>query len=299
MDSIPSSEILTTESFDFSPLFGLTFNDRAGLPSSSSLVEQLQTTLEIEQLLEIFSMEAAKMVRFCGLTLDFSDDSVAVRGSMPGKHRFSFNITIENVQVAQLSYSLIDGLNRHSIRQLETLHQQLAYPLRNAIAFHNVKKQALKDHLTGLGNRGHFDDSLFKAMMYAKRKRSTFALIMLDLDNFKQVNDNYGHQIGDKVIQEFAEVLRLSIRTEDNVFRFGGDEFAIIADSKDDNEAHSITARIQHNVCNNPVMRKYGVSSSIGFTFFRQNDGKEDLFCRADGALYAAKDFGRNCTKTA
>lgn len=299
MDSIPSSNIVTTENYDFSPLFGLTISDRYGSQSSVSLVEQLQTSLEIDELLEIFSMEAAKTIRFCGLTLTFADQSLSVRGSVPGKHRFSFNICVHNKTIAQLSYSLIDGLSRHAIGQLEKLHNQLSYPLRNAIEFYNVKKLAMKDYLTGLGNRGHFDDSLYKAMAHAKRKRSTFALIMMDLDNFKQVNDCHGHLAGDKVLQEFANILNDSIRGEDNAFRFGGDEFAIIADSKEENEAHSITARIQHNVSQHTLMRKYGVSASIGFSFFRQNDSHSDLYGRADSALYCAKDLGRNCIKTA
>lgn len=299
MDSIPSSNLVTTENYDFSPLFGLTLTDYVNQQPSVSLVEQLQTTLEIDELLEIFSMEAAKVVRFCGLSLTFADQSVAMRGSMPGKHRFNFNICVQNQMIAQLSYSLIDGLNRHAIRTLEKLHNQLSYPLRNAIEHFKVKKLALKDYLTGLGNRGHFDDSLHKAMMSAKRKDGTFALIMMDLDNFKQVNDCYGHQCGDIVLQEFAGILNQSIRGEDNAFRFGGDEFAIIADSKDQNDAHSITARIQHNVSNNAIMQKYGVSTSIGFSFFRLEDTQSSLYERADSALYNAKDFGRNCIKTA
>lgn len=299
MDSIASSNFVSTENYDFSPLFGLTLTERSRHQPSVSLVEQLQTSLEIDVLLEIFSMEAAKIMRFCGLSISFDEHTVAMRGSMPGKHRFNFNIRVQNEVIAQLSYSLVEGLNRHAIRSLDTLHNQLAYPLRNAIEFYKVKKLAMKDYLTGLGNRGHFDDSLNKAMMAAKRKGNTFALVMMDLDNFKQVNDNYGHQSGDVVLQTYAEILTDSIRGEDMAFRFGGDEFAIIADSQTENDAHSITARIQHNVANHPLMKKYSVSASIGFSFFKPNDTMSSLYERTDKALYCAKEFGRNCIKTA
>lgn len=299
MENVSSSDFLTTLNSEFSPLFGLTLTDGYSERLIVSLVEQLQTTLEIDQLLEIFSMEAAKTVRFCGLSLSFDNETIAVRGSVPGKHRISFNITVDNKILAQLSYGLTEGLSKSAIRHLEKLHSQLGYSLRNALAFHKVKRLALKDALTGLSNRGHFDDSLNQAMAHAKRKRSTFALMMLDLDNFKQANDTFGHQAGDYVIQEFAAILNRSIRGDDSAFRLGGDEFAIIACGNDDSEANVIAARIQHNVATNPIMIKHGVSTSIGFTFFDQNDSVSSLYTRTDSALYAAKDFGRNCTKTA
>ncbi|MFT5163858.1 MAG: two-component system cell cycle response regulator [Alteromonadaceae bacterium] len=299
MENIPTSHFMSTQDNDFSPLFGLAIGDNFNDQSAVSLVEQLQTTLEIDELLEIFSMEAAKVVRFCGLNLHFNQQTIAVRGSTPGEHRISFRLTLQNQTLAQLSYNLVEGLSKIAIRQLEKLHQQFLYPLRNALSFDKVKKLALKDALTGLNNRGHFDDSLNQAMSHAKRNRSTFALMMLDLDQFKQVNDNYGHQCGDEVIKAFATVLQRSVRGDDTVFRLGGDEFAVIAQSKEPCEASVVTTRIQHNVAKSPGMTKYGVSASIGFTFFNQDDSVSSLYTRSDSALYAAKDFGRNCTKMA
>lgn len=299
MENFPNSDFITNINSDLSPLFNLGFMEPINEPSSVSLVEQLQTTLEIEQLLEIFSMEAAKTLRFCGLNFQFGHQNIAVRGSSPGKHRICFNISVDNNMLGQLSYSLNHTLTKTDISRLETLHQALRFPLRNALEFYRVKKLALKDSLTGLSNRGHFDTCLHQAMLQGKRSQSTFALIMLDLDEFKQVNDNFGHQSGDEVIKAFADILRRSIRGEDNAFRLGGDEFAIIASGKEVGEANAITARIQHNVANCPIMVQYGVSSSIGFTLFNSDDSVSSLYTRADQALYAAKDFGRNCTKTA
>lgn len=303
MENIPTSQLMTAGDNEFAPLFGLSIPDAwSGNTvgrSSVSLVEQLQTTLEIEELLEIFSMEAAKSIRFCGLSLQYLNQTSTVRGSMPGQHLISFNLLLEGEKMAQLSYSLIDPLGKNDVRKLDSLHQQLLYPLRNALMFLKVKKLALKDALTGLNNRGHFDDSLQQALIRAKRNRSTFALIMLDLDEFKQVNDNHGHLEGDKVIQAMADVLLKSVRGDDSVFRLGGDEFAIIAQGNKENDAATVSARIQHNVSNHPLLSQHGVSTSIGFTFFKQNDSIASLYSRADTALYAAKDFGRNCTKTA
>jgi diguanylate cyclase (GGDEF)-like protein len=299
VENIPASDFLTTLSNEFTPLFGLTLDDGHSQLQSISLVEQLQTTLEIDQLLEIFSMEAAKTIRFCGLTLSFGNETVSVRGSVPGKHRMCFNITVDGTTLAQLSYGLIEGLSKNAIRQLELLHRQFGYPLRNALSFFKVRRLALKDAMTGLSNRGHFDDCLNKAVLNAKRKRSTFALIMLDLDKFKAANDNFGHQAGDQVLKSFAAIITRSIRGNDNTFRLGGDEFSVIAEGNDIDEANIIAARIQQNVANNTIMQKYGVSTSIGFTFYKPDDSVSSLYERTDNALYTAKAEGRNCCRTA
>lgn len=299
MENIPNSDIITTANQSVSPLINLSFVDSLSVSPPVSLVEQLQRTLEIDQMIEIFSMQAAKVVRFCGLSFQFGSESIAIRGSSAGKHRLSFNLSIEGTILGQLTYSLNEALNKTDVYRLEKLHQQLLYPLRNAIEFHRVKKLALKDAMTGLSNRGHFDTSLHQSMLYAKRKHSTFALMVLDLDEFKQVNDTYGHQSGDTVIKAFADIIKRSIRGDDNAFRIGGDEFAIIASGHEAGEASIIAARIQHNVANCPIMLQYGVSTSIGFTLFEQDDSSASLYTRADKALYNAKEFGRNCTQTA
>lgn len=299
MENIPNSDIITTANQSISPLINLSFVDSLSDNTPVSLVEQLQRTLEIDQMIEIFSMQAAKVVRFCGLSFQFGSEHISMRGSSAGKHRLSFNLRVENMMLGQLTYSLNEALNKTDVYRLEQLHQQLRYPLRNAIEFHRVKKLALKDAMTGLSNRGHFDTSLHQGILRAKRKQSTFALMVLDLDEFKQVNDTYGHQSGDTVIKAFADIVKRSIRGDDNAFRIGGDEFAIIASGHEMGEASIIAARIQHNVANCPIMLQYGVSTSIGFTLFEQDDSSASIYTRADKALYCAKDFGRNCTKTA
>ena len=299
MENLTDTQIRTVLNPQFSPLFGLSLVDPVNEGTPISLVEQLQTTLEIDALLEIFSMEAAKNIRFCGLGFEFDHQQFQVRGSVPGKHRICFNILCQNLPLGQLSYELVDSLNKHEVRRLEKLHEKLAFPLRNAIEFFRVKQLAMKDALTGLNNRGHFDDAMTQTIARAKRSRQSFALLMLDLDNFKQVNDNYGHQTGDKVIQEFAKLLNQSIRGDDMAFRFGGDEFAIIAHGEDENTAAVLAARIQHNVSKHELLTEMGVSTSIGYSFFQQDDSFSSLYTRTDSALYAAKNFGRNCTKSA
>ena len=112
---------------------------------------------------------------------------------------------------------------------------------------------------------------------------------MLDLDHFKQINDTYGHKVGDLVLIQFAQALKMSIRDSDSCFRFGGDEFAIIVENASDNSLIIIENRLNTAINNDPLLSKYEVSSSIGATFMKRSDNEHSLFDRADTELYQRK----------
>ena len=130
-----------------------------------------------------------------------------------------------------------------------------------------------------------------------RRQHRPFSLMLLDLDNFKQVNDTYGHKIGDDVLQEFAEVLRCSVRATDSIFRFGGDEFALLIDDPEFTTNKVVAERIMKLVEDSSLMKKYSVSSSIGYTLANNQDCENEVFARADKGLYKAKAAGRNCAR--
>jgi diguanylate cyclase (GGDEF)-like protein len=121
--------------------------------------------------------------------------------------------------------------------------------------------------------------------------------MLLDLDNFKQVNDQFGHKIGDDTLKEFATVLNSSIRATDTVFRFGGDEFAILIEDPEFTTNKVISERIMQFVKHSSLMSKYSVTVSIGYTLATSKDCDIELFSRADKGLYKAKASGRNCAK--
>ena len=121
--------------------------------------------------------------------------------------------------------------------------------------------------------------------------------MLLDLDNFKQVNDNFGHKIGDDVLQEFANVLRSSVRGTDSIFRFGGDEFALLIDDPEFTTNKVIADRIMSLVSQSGLMTQYDVTSSIGYTLANNQDCENEVFARADKGLYKAKAAGRSCAR--
>jgi diguanylate cyclase (GGDEF)-like protein/PAS domain S-box-containing protein len=161
-----------------------------------------------------------------------------------------------------------------------------------------IWRQANFDALTGLSNRSMFQDRLDQALKKAQRDGTSVALLVLDVDGFKEVNDTLGHRIGDKLLQAAAQRLLHCVRDSDTVARVGGDEFAIIVG--DVTDVHNVE-RVVHAVMQSLAepfridMEEVYVSASMGITFF-PDDGVDGavLLKNADQAMYAAKEHGRN-----
>ncbi len=161
-----------------------------------------------------------------------------------------------------------------------------------------LKRQASHDELTGLKNRRRFEEELRAAMARSRRDGTTGAVLMLDLDNFKQVNDSLGHQAGDRMIGEIAAVLRRRSRASDVLARLGGDEFALVLPRSDEARARAAAEAIAEAV------RKHRpehdglepITVSIGVAMFGDDPrtSLETVVSEADTAMYAAKDSGRD-----
>lgn len=166
-----------------------------------------------------------------------------------------------------------------------------------------LRLQAGQDPLTGLKNRRRFEEDLRFELARSRREGSEGALLMLDLDNFKQVNDTLGHPVGDRVIAEMAGVLRARMRESDVVARLGGDEFAIILPRCDGNEARTVAEAIMLAVREH-APREEGVppiTVSVGIARFGADPrlGLDSLEEEADAALYEAKRAGRDALRFA
>lgn len=185
-----------------------------------------------------------------------------------------------------LTRAITHARSRHLLeRQLQESHQRL-------------RALAENDSLTGLANRYYFDESLRAAIPRAKRQNDQLALLFLDLDNFKIINDSLGHVIGDQVLKEVAQRLLRVVRAGDIVCRLGGDEFAVLAHNFDSQEAISQLAQRILDDLRRPVMVgkiENRVSTSIGIaTYPDAGQNASDLLKAADLAMYRAKRDGRN-----
>lgn len=254
-----------------------------------TLMTKLQTTLDIDELLDIFAIEATRYVDFSGLYFKSQGLNKVLRGSRKAKKERRFELKIDNTFIGTLSYGINSPISLTNYKVLEQLHQCLLHPLKNAIAYHAAIELAMQDALTGLGNRRYFDEQLKRAMHNANRHHSLTGLVLGDLNKFKAINDTYGHVTGDLVLQEFANVLRLCIRDSDSLFRFGGDEFAIIVENANDTALTIIESRINLALSGNALLSKYQLGCSIGSTFMNRADNEVSFFKRADETLYRSK----------
>jgi len=160
-----------------------------------------------------------------------------------------------------------------------------------------LKHIARHDVLTDLPNRLQFNEVLGREMSKAKRNKSSVVLFLVDIDNFKLVNDTYGHYIGDLLLQEFAHRLRFTLRVEDFVARIGGDEFVILLTSvEDEQQIRLLAQKLLHDLSGQYLLDNLIIESSISIgiaNIFSGIGGKVNLLKNADIALYRAKEVGR------
>jgi len=254
-----------------------------------ALMEQLQTSLDIERLLNIFAMEAAKYADFSGLYFKNGEVTAAIRGSRQGKNERHFELKLNQKFVGIITYAINSPISITNYKILNELHQYLIHPLNNALNYQKTLQLAMQDSLTSLNNRRSFDEQLKRAMHRANRQHSKVGLIICDLDKFKAINDTYGHAIGDDVLVQFSQALKESVRDSDSIFRFGGDEFAVIVEDATKDALIVIEQRISVAMSMDALLTKYAVSCSLGYTFMDRIDSQESFFERADRALYQQK----------
>jgi diguanylate cyclase (GGDEF)-like protein len=183
---------------------------------------------------------------------------------------------------------------------LRSLAAQATLALDNVELHYQVQQQAVTDELTGLANHGHFQELLQGEIDQVRRYRYPVSLIMLDLDDFKSINDTYGHQQGDVVLKHVARALRESSRDVDVPARYGGEEMAVILPHTDLGGAYSISERVRAAIEALEIPRLDGsgmlqITASIGVAASTEGD-KDALIGDADAALYAAKRQGKNRT---
>ena len=177
--------------------------------------------------------------------------------------------------------------------QVDSLRQELEV----------VKEESLRDGLTGIYNRRAFDQRLQYLIERSLVQRTEFAILVLDIDNFKNVNDTFGHLVGDRVLLAIAQVCRQMIRSDDFLARYGGEEFVIVLPGASKRNAGKkaqlickTIAKTRYQLGDAPdAALSLNVTVSIGLSVYNPGETSETLLARADQALYQAKAAGKNC----
>jgi len=188
--------------------------------------------------------------------------------------------------------------NAYSAKQLQLLEQlasQIAAPIENSRLYTQAEQKARIDDLTGLFNRRHFEERLEDEIARHSRYGGIFSMLILDLDSFKTYNDIYGHLAGDKLLREVGGIIKNSIRSADQAFRYGGDEFTLILPETNVDDAYMVAERIRKEIAAEMKARNIILTCSIGLVHYPSNGATfNTLMETADAALYYAKTKGGN-----
>lgn len=262
-----------------------------------ALVRTLQTTLDPSRLIELFSEEIGKLIPHHGsgyrnddLDLEFSLGSQA-------RHSCAYKLNIGDEPLGKLTLRRNEKFSDAEIEMLEQLLCNLLYPLRNALLYQDALQLAQKDPLTGISNRAALDEILHRELSHARRRHADCAMLVLDIDHFKTINDRYGHIIGDCALKGIANSVNTCKRDGDLLFRYGGEEFVVLMRDTDRDGAVLLAERIRRCIAENACTcsgAELAMTVSIGVSMLANTDTPESLFARADQALYRAKHNGRN-----
>jgi diguanylate cyclase (GGDEF)-like protein len=193
-----------------------------------------------------------------------------------------------------------DRFNSEQIALIELFSQLVGASIGNIKLFEKVQRQATTDGLTGLVNHKTFYEVLEKELWRSRRYGGNIILIMVDIDNLKNINDDHGHRAGDKVIREVGRRIKECIRQIDTAARYGGDEFAVILTNTSLTGAQVVAQRMVEMVASSPTTWKkedIQLSISVGLAEYTGGSTPEDITNRSDKALYCAKKAGKNNVK--
>jgi diguanylate cyclase (GGDEF)-like protein len=262
-----------------------------------ALLNHLQSTLELDNMLETFFKHVSEVLNCNGMSYGNSVKNIELEFGRPAKHSASYSVTSENESLGELKFMRSRPFAEAELAFIEALVGIIFYPLRNALKYKEALARSYVDPLTGLLNRLSLDTIAPRELKLSQRHNKALSLLVIDLDRFKEINDQYGHLAGDQALKSIADVIKDSLRETDQVFRFGGEEFVVLLNESDARCAQITAERIRKNIAETCIEREnetIRLTTSVGISAITKSDDFESLFARADEAVYLAKQEGRN-----
>jgi len=223
------------------------------------------------------------------------------RGCLQTYQFYFYTSNNQIIALGHLDVDEIESISNELIaanQELNNLTRQLNFKNRElARANEKITELTRIDPLTQLSNRRYFSERIEDMISLANRKSQPLSLIMIDIDHFKSINDTYGHDAGDRVLQAFAGLMKINTRKEDLVSRFGGEEFIILLPFTDILQAYDFSERIRTDLSRKNLLGNgRQITASFGVSRLMPDEGSESVLKRADRALLQAKTLGRNRT---
>jgi diguanylate cyclase (GGDEF)-like protein/putative nucleotidyltransferase with HDIG domain len=202
--------------------------------------------------------------------------------------------------ILSIESSVPTDFSEEEVLLLRTLADLIAGALHNALSFQKAQEQAITDGLTGVKTHRFFMEALSAEWKRSTRAGRAFALVLMDLDRFKFVNDFYGHLEGDLVLQRVGHILETNCRRSDVVARYGGDEFVILMPETNMEHARQLASKLRGWVSADPLLREKNISASFGIACYPlHGSSPQELIQVADASMYLSKHQGGNAVSTA
>lgn len=259
-------------------------------------IQLFEITREISKYLEeekVFSAFRKSAGRYLAL-----EDCKFLKSLPDGQEYRSYQLQELHIDKRSIGYLAVKGLGQAKRYKYDILLQQFSLGVKRAVLYQQVQELSVSDSLTQVSNRRYLLARLKEEIHRSARFRYNFSFLMLDIDFFKQVNDKYGHLVGDAVLREAAKVIRESVRQMDLVGRYGGEEFGVVLPETDKKQAAFAAERIRRALEEKRI-RAYDeelkVTASIGSATYPDHAKSiPEMIEIADQALYRAKEQGRN-----
>jgi diguanylate cyclase (GGDEF)-like protein len=260
--------------------------------------EALVATHDPNQLLQVIVETAVEATGADGgLVLGREGELVRIGDPEAPGERIAFPLRAGGSDFGSLVITAAE-FDADQVEAAASLAAQAVVALENARLHRIVERQALFDSLTGLANRRRLEETMRVELARAARFHDQVCVVIADLDDFKRVNDTYGHAVGDEVLKEFARALRSTVRESDIAGRWGGEEFVLVLTGTDTEGGARLAERAREAIESRSVRAPNGdlvaVTASFGVAASFGAGGLEDLLAAADSALYQAKHAGKN-----
>lgn len=257
----------------------------------------LQTSLEFPKLIANFSQKVMDLVPHTAYIYSNKEFNLNSKQGVFTKHSCSYALRIEDEDLGELKLMRNYKFENAELELLETLLCCLIHPLNNTTLYQRALKLAYTDPLTQVNNRASLNEMMRREMCLAKRHDKNLSILFLDIDHFKAINDERGHECGDIALSSVAKLIKNCMRESDMVFRYGGEEFVVLLSETDIDGATALAERIRQTVANHTLaynMSPLTMTVSIGVASLQGHDTEDSLVKRADSAMYKAKRCGRN-----